>query len=109
MGYLCRRVLHIVFPHSYSGVLLVAGLDTLEHRMSWLCDKYMKRITINSSHPLSSKCAPAPHKKYMSIFPESREKRHPLLQGQEELNLKRTKEFYIFQIPINKPIDLCTR
>jgi len=43
----------------------------------------------------------------MSIVPESREKRHPLPQGQEELNLKRTKEFYIFQIPVNKPIDLC--
>ena len=40
-----KRVLHIVFPHidSYTGALLAAGLDTLEHRRSWLCDLYEEK------------------------------------------------------------------
>ena len=51
-----KRVLRIVFRciDSYNGGLLAAGLDTLEHRRGWLCDKYMKRITTNTSHPLNA-------------------------------------------------------
>ena len=47
-----KRVLHIVFPNidCYNGALLATSLDTLEHRRSWLCDKYMKRITTNTNH-----------------------------------------------------------
>ena len=51
-----KWVLHIVFPYidSYNSALLAAGLETLEHRRSWLCDKYMKRITTKTSHPLNT-------------------------------------------------------
>lgn len=46
------RVLHIIFPNidSGSGALLAAGLDTLERRRGWPCDKYMKKMTISSRH-----------------------------------------------------------
>ena len=70
-----ERVLHIVFPYidSYNGVLLAAGLDTREHRRSWLCDKYMKRIMTNTSHPLNALLARISNTCSYSLRPEKRD------------------------------------
>ena len=92
-----KRVLHIVFPHidSYNDELLAAGLDTLEHRRSWLCEKYMKRITTNTSHPLNALLPRISDTCPYSLRAEKRDTH--FFRDRRNCDLKRTEEIFMFR------------
>ena len=89
------RVLKPVWMKSYNGVLLAAALYTLKHRRSWLCDKYMKRITINSSHPINALLPCISDACPDSLRAEKRDI-HFFRDGRNR-NLNRTEEFFTFR------------
>ena len=92
-----KRILHIVFPYIdiYNGTLLAASLETLEHRRSWLCDKYMKRITTNTSHPLNALLPRISKTCQYSLRAEKRDVH--FFRDRRNYNLKRTEEFFMFK------------
>ena len=89
-----KRFLHIVFPYidSYNSALLAAGLETLEHKRSWFCDKYMKRITTNTSHPLNA-LLPRISKTCQYSLRAEKGDIH-FFRDRRNCNLKRTEEFF---------------
>ena len=93
-----KRVLHIVFPYidSYNSAFLAAGLETLEHRRSWLCDKYMKRIKTNTSHPPNALLPRIGKTCQYSLRTEKRDIH--FFRDRKNCNLKRTEDsFYVFK------------
>ena len=92
-----KSVLHIVFPYidSYNSALLTAGLETLKHRRRWLCDKYMKRITTNTSHPLNA-LLPRISKTCQYSLRAGKRDIH-FFRDRRNCNLKRKEEFFMFK------------
>ena len=91
-----KWVLHIVFPYmdSYNGAFLEAGPDTLEHRRSWLCDKYMKKITTNTSHPLKALLPRISNTYPYSLRAEKRDTH--FFRDRRNCYLKTTEAFFTF-------------
>ena len=89
-----KGVLHIIFLYidSHNSALLAAGPETLEHR-SWLCDKYMNRITTNTSHPINALLPRISETCLYSLRTEERDIH--FFGDRRNYNLKRTEEFFM--------------